>query len=197
MTIKLVALALVVAFFIGIGFFLGWHMKPEPTLGQPEPAPQEAFEVPATIEATAEIVRDTVFVPNTIVKTDTVLVNRNVYLPRSSKPIPDLNISATHPFYFAREGASFQMDITYRYQDQKFRFDNMQFNAPKPKVVYRERILKFGSAIGLLTDSTGEYKLLLQPINFSLWKFNIYPTLMVSPEYEISYGGLVGFRWDI
>ena len=199
MSVKTIASLIVVLFFVGIGVFIGWHIKPEPTLDQLEPI-DEATESPAIIE-TLYVETPAKIITKHITKTDTVLVNKDtkptteIVTPPFIPPHLAEQITAFHPFYFSREGASFQMDITYRYYDQKFRFENMTFVAPKQKVVYRESLFKFGSAMGLLTDTNGNTKLLLQPVNFSLWKINFYPTLMIDPEYQISYGGLVGFRW--
>ena len=205
-------LIIVLIIWGGIFFYFGRATAPEMVIDQPDPAPAEAFEVPATIEATAEIVKSkplpiedtgrqndstdpTMSQPaKQNEETTTLLVNKDTK-PTSPIVKPDMNISATYPFYFEREGASFGVDIIYRYADRKFRFENMRFKAPKRQIVYRDRLLKFGSAMGLLVDSQGDYKLLLQPINFSLWKFEFYPTVMVDPEYQISYGGLIGLRW--
>ena len=177
---------LVLIIWGGIFFYFGRATAPEPTLSQPEPTPEEAIETTAIIE-TVYVEKPAKIITKQITKTDTVLVNTPSATPSF--------IEATNEFYFEREGASFGMDITYRYKDRKFRFENMRFKAPKRQIVYRDRLLKFGSAMGLLVDSQGDYKLLLQPINFSLWKFEFYPTVMVDPEYQISYGGLIGLRW--
>ena len=194
---KFIIIMVVILIFVGLGFFLGWHMKPEPTMSQPEPI-DEATESPAIIE-TVYVEQPAKIITKQITKTDTVLVKKNVYLPTKAVKAEQI-VTAFHPFYFSREGASFQMDITYRYSDQKFRFENMQFNAPKQKVVYRDKIFKLSSGIGYLRGLNGNDCMPLQPINLRVWKLNLKPTIMpywdnIKNEYGFAYGGMVEFIW--
>ena len=189
---RFIVLAVVILIFIGVGFFLGWHTKPDRIIEQPNPAPAEAYEVTAEVVETNAIV--TTEVAKHITVYDTVLVTPP-YTPPYTPPKPtgdNLSTVASHPFYFSREGASFEMDITYRYRDKKFRFENMRFKAPKPKVVYKQRIFAFGSACGLLTDSE-EYSAYFQPVIVSVWRFDIYPTILI--DDKVSYGVGVGIGW--
>ena len=142
---------------------------------------------------------ETVYVTKHITKTDTVLVNKPVRNKLTSRPVrkdpkPTNLTVATFPLRFSREGASFQADIKYRYSDKTFVIENPYFTAPKSKVIYRDRFFKFGSACGLLTDSEA-YSIYIQPIIVSIWRFDIYPTLLIGESYNVSYGLGVGIGW--
>ena len=171
---KFIIFTIVLVVWGGIFFYFGRTTAPEPNTPQPKPAPAESFKVPAKVT-------------QQIVKSD------------ESAGISDRVKStikiATFPIYFAREDGSFEAEGIYNYKTETLTIKNPVFTPPRRQVVYRDKIFQFSSSVGLLADSNGINKLLIQPINFSLWKFEFYPTVMVDPEYQISWGGLIGLRW--
>jgi len=187
---------------LGAGFYFGILYKTmHPDIAeQPLPTPAEKWEVPAKV-TTEEIIAKHITVYDTVLVKQPIptLSRQYVGIPEQlasrrvrKDPIATNLTVATFPLRFSREGASFQADITYRYSDKTFVIENPYFTAPKAKVIYKDKLFKFGSACGLLTDSE-EYSAYFQPVIVSVWRFDIYPTILISDK--VSYGLGVGIGW--
>jgi len=179
---------------LGAGFYFGILYKTmHPDIAeQPLPTPAEKWEVPAKV-TTEEIIAKHITVYDTVLVKQPVQNRHKLTRGLVGKAEHLTNqIVATFPLRFSREGASFQADITYRYSDKTFVIENPFFTAPKAKVIYKDKLFKFGSACGLLTDSE-EYSAYFQPVIVSVWRFDIYPTILISDK--VSYGLGVGIGW--
>ena len=166
------------------------------------------FEVPAIFEADAVIESDTrQVVESSLAKESVTTEYLSIIEEVTTEPVGKADkltvpavkqitsISATYPFYFQREGASFEMLVTYRSKDEKFRFEDMRFKPPKQRVVYKDKTFAFESVCGLLTDARRDYAFYIQPVVVKISRFSIYPTVVIGNQFNISYGLGLGIRW--